>query len=224
MTVAEIMVLDVLCVAPTTPLKEVARLLLEHGISGVPVVTDDGEVLGVVSSGDILIKVSADLGRREHPSNWLFGSDERIELKRGATTAAEAMTRPAVTVDPGCTVAGAARLMVTRSIDRLPVLDHGRLQGIVTRQDIVRAFARSDRELAEQIRHEVLLHTLWIDPATVEVAVDEGKVSLTGTVDTRTIAEMIPAYVSLVPGVVSVDVSQVAWNADVDARRHPSRL
>jgi CBS domain-containing protein len=224
MKVGEIMTRDVRCVAPATSLKDVARLLLEHGISGVPVVADDGEVLGVVSSGDLLVKVSADLGRREHPSNWLFGSDERVELKRGAETAGEAMTSPAITVDPGCTVAGAARLMVTRSIDRLPVLDHGRLQGIVTRHDVVRAFARSDRELAEQIRNEVLLHTLWIDPGTVEVTVEEGKVTATGAVDTRTIAEMIPVYVSLVPGVVSVDISQVEWNADVEARRHPSRL
>jgi CBS domain-containing protein len=222
--VEQIMSHDVVRVAPSASLKDVARLLLEHGISGVPVVADDGKVLGVVSSGDILVKVSADLGRREHPSNWLFGVDERVELKRGAEMAAEAMTRPAVTVDPGCTVAGAARLMVRRSIDRLPVVDHGRLVGIVTRRDIVRAFARPDRELAEQVRTEALLETLWIDPEAIDVSVESGNVTVTGTVESRTIAELVPVYASLVPGVVSVDVSGLHWQTDHVRRRHPSRL
>jgi CBS domain-containing protein len=224
MRVEQIMSHDVVSVAPTTSLKDVARLLLDRGLSGVPVVDDGGRVLGVVASGDILVKVSADLGRREHPSNWLFGGDECIELKREAQTAAEAMTRPAVTVDPGCTVAGAARLMVRRSIDRLPVVDHGTLVGIVTRRDIVRAFARPDRELADQIRMEVLLETLWVDPETVEISVAAGCVSVTGTVESRTIAELVPVYASLVPGVVSVDVSGLSWDEDnVAARLHAAR-
>jgi CBS domain-containing protein len=224
MRVEQIMSRDVVSVTPATSVKDVARVLLENGVSGVPVVADDGVVLGVVSSGDILVKVSADLGRREHPSNWLFGVDERVELKRGAESAAEAMTRPAVTVDPGCTVAGAARLMVRRGIDRLPVVDRGKLVGIVTRRDIVQAFARPDRELAEQVRTEALLETLWIDPETVDVSVEAGNVTVTGTVESRTIAELVPVYASLVPGVVSVDVSDLHWQTDDVRRRHPSRL
>ena len=224
MKVEQIMSRDVVCVAPSASLKSVARALLENGVSGVPVVADDGTVLGVVSSGDILIKVSADLGRRERASNWLFGVDERVELKRGAETAAEAMTGPAVTVDSGCTVAGAARLMLRRSIDRLPVVDRGKLIGIVTRRDIVQAFARPDRELAEQVRTEALLETLWIDPETIDVSIDEGNVTVTGTVESRTIAELVPVYASLVPGVVGVDVSDLHWLKDDERGRHPSRL
>jgi CBS domain-containing protein len=224
MRVEDIMSRDVICVAPATPIKDVARLLLERGISGAPVVDEDGKVLGVVASGDILVKVSADLGRREHPSNWLFGNDERVELKRDARTAAEAMTGPAVTVDPGCTVAGAARLMVRRSIDRLPIVDRGQLVGIVTRRDIVRAFARPDDEIAEQVLTEALLETLWIDPETVDVTVAAGNVTVAGTVESRTIAELVPVYASLVPGVVAVDISELGWRADIAARSHPSRL
>lgn len=224
MRVDQIMTRDVLSVAPATSLKDVARLLLENGVSGVPVVADDGTLLGVVSSGDILIKVSADLGRRERPSNWLFGVDERVDLKRNAETAAEAMTRPAVTVDPGCTVAGAARLMVRRSIDRLPVVDRGELVGIVARRDVVEAFARPDRDIAEQVRTEALFDTLWIDPETVDVSVEAGNVTVTGTVESRTMAELVPVYASLVPGVVSVDISDLHWQTDDVLRRHPSRL
>lgn len=154
---------------------------------------------------------------------WLFGVDERVELKRGAQTAAEAMTKPAVVVDSGCTVAGAARLMVRRAIDRLPVVDRGKLVGIVTRRDVVRAFARPDRELEEQVRTEALLETLWIDPKTIEVTVEAGNVTVTGTVESRTIAELVPVYASLVPGVVSVDVSQLRWQNDRARQPHLSR-
>ena len=225
MRVEQIMSSEVVGVTPTTSLKDVARLLLERGISGVPVLGDNGKVLGIVSAGDILVKTSAELGNRERPSNWLFGDDDREALKRGAQTAADAMSRPAITVDPRCTVAEAARMMVKRSVNRLPVIDEGKLVGIVTRNDVVRAFARPDSELEEQIRTEVLLDTLWIDPATIVVAVEEGEVAVTGVVETRTIAELIPIYISLVPGVVSVDASHVEWRTDVGSQRpHASRL
>jgi CBS domain-containing protein len=225
MKVEQIMRGEVVSVTPTTSLKDLARLLLERDISGVPVLDEGGKVLGVVSAGDILVKTSAAFGLREHPSNWLFGDDDREALKRGAQTAAEAMSRPAITVDPRCTVAEAARIMVKQSVNRLPVVEHGKLVGIVTRDDIVRAFARPDSELEEQIRTEVLLDTLWIDPATIDVVVEEGDVALSGVVETRTIAERIPSYISLVPGVVSVDASHLHWRRDIGAQRpHASRL
>jgi CBS-domain-containing membrane protein len=225
MRVDEIMCPEVVGVTPGTSLRDVARLLLVHGISGAPVLSDEGKVLGVVSEGDLLVKAAAGLGRYEHPSNWLFGDDEGVALKRRAQTAAEAMSCPAITIDPRCSVAEAARLMVKRSVNRLPVVDEGRLVGIVTRADVVRAFARPDPELLEQICTEVLLETLWIDPAAVDVTVDEGRVTVSGEVETRTVAELVPAYVSLVPGVVSVDVSRLEWRTETRVeRRHASRL
>ena len=225
MRVEQIMSREVVSITPTTSLKDVARRLLERSISGVPVVGDDGKVLGIVSASDILVKTSAELGNRERPSNWLFGDDDREALKRGARTAADAMSRPAITIGPHCTVAEAARMMVKRSVNRLPVVDDGKLVGIVTRSDIVRAFVRPDSELKEQICTEVLLDTLWIDPTTIDVAVDEGEVALAGVVATRTVAELVPVYISLVPGVVSVDASHLVWRTNVRAQRpHASRL
>ncbi len=225
MRIDEIMQTEVVGVSPTDSLKRVARLLLEHGISGVPVLNDHGAVIGVVSEGDILVKASAAFGEREHPSNWLFGDDEREALKRGAQTAADAMSRPVVTVDPRCTVAEAARVMVKQSVNRLPVVSDGRLVGIVTRSDIVRAFARTDEELEAQIRAEVLVETLWLDPGTLHILIEEGEVVVSGVVETRSIAELIPVYISLVPGVVSVDASRVEWHTNVHAgRHHASRL
>ena len=225
MRVEQIMSREVVNVTPTTSLKDVARRLLERSISGVPVVGDTGKVLGIVSASDILVKTSAELGNRERPSNWLFGDDDREALKRGAQTAADAMSRPAITIDPHCTVAEAARMMVKRSVNRLPVVDDEKLVGIVTRSDIVRAFVRPDSELKEQICTEVLLDTLWIDPTTIDVVVEEGEVALAGVVATRTVAELVPVYISLVPGVVSVDASHLVWRTNVGAQRaHASRL
>jgi CBS domain-containing protein len=109
--------------------------------------------------------------------------------------------------------------MSKRSINRLPVVGGGRLVGIVTRADVVRAFARSDHELAQEIRNDVLRDTLWIDPDELGVGVEDGAVVLSGIVDTRTIAALTPGYIGLVPGVVSVDASGLRWRRDDLARR-----
>jgi CBS domain/BON domain len=124
------------------------------------------------------------------------------------------MTHPAVTIEPQRTVAEAARLMVARSVNRLPVVCDARLIGIVTRADLVRAFARTDEELEHEIRDDVLLHTLWIDPTAVDISVRDGDVILDGEVVTRTDAELAGAYVARVPGVVSVDRSRLVWRLD----------
>jgi CBS domain-containing protein len=220
MRVEDLMRRDVVTVSPSTPIKTVARLLLERGLSGLPVVNDERRVLGVVSEGDIVIKERGVAQPDGHAYHWLFGADEREALKREARTAAEAMTTPAVTIEPQRSVAEAARLMVERSVNRLPVVSEGKLVGIVTRADLVRAFARSDEELEREIRDDVLLHALWIHPTRVRVTVVDGAVTLSGHVETRTEAELVAGYVAEVAGVVSVDDSRLGWREDDLARRH----
>jgi CBS domain-containing protein len=218
--VEAIMSADVVTVAPSTPLKEVALLLLEHGVSGLPVVEEDGFVAGVVSEGDIVSKergVAPPPAR--HAYEWLFGPAERDPQKRVARTASDAMTSPAVVVSPHASVASAARLMVERSVNRLPVVHAGRLVGIVTRADLVRVFTRGDEELEREIREDVVHHLLWITPRHLDVTVSDGDVTLAGEVETRTEAELIGAYAARVPGVVSVDDSRLRWVEDDLARR-----
>src|SRR5215204_3092342 len=101
MRVIDVMCRDVVSVAPQTPLKEVARLLVECGISGVPVVGEAGRVLGVVSEGDIVFKERGVTEPEGHAYDWLFGGDARGAAKREARTPAEAMTSPALTIEPG---------------------------------------------------------------------------------------------------------------------------
>lgn len=224
MRVEDVMSVDVVTVSPSTPIKEVARLLATYGVSGFPVVDDEGHVRGVVSEGDILLKEGGVANSEGHPYHWLFGGDPGGALKREARCAAEAMTTPAVTIEPGRSVAEAARIMVERSVNRLPVVREGRLVGIVTRADLVRVFARTDHEIEREIRDDVLLHTLWIDPARMRIAVSGGEVTVGGELETRTEAELVAGYIGRVPGVVSVDDSRLRWREDDLARRHWSSV
>jgi CBS domain-containing protein len=219
MNVESIMSTQVVTVAPSTPLKEVARLLVEHRVSGLPVVDVDGAVVGVVSEQDIVSKERGVSPPARHAYEWLFGPAERDPQRRVARTVSDAMTSPAVVVSPLASVAGAARLMVERSVSRLPVVHEGALVGIVTRADLVRVFTRDDAELEREIREDVVRHTLWITPRHLDVRVRDGEVVLAGEVETRTEAELIGAYAARVPGVVSVDDSRLRWLEDDLARR-----
>lgn len=213
MKIRDLMTTEVVTVTPDTSLKDVAALLVERRISGLPVVDAERHVLGIVSEADILVREGAN-GRREGLLGWLFEPDLGIERKLTAKTAGDAMSAPAITVGSGAPVHTAANRMVAAGINRLPVVDDGRLIGIVTRADLVRAFARSDIEIAEEISSEVLKRTLWLEPGSVTVTVTDGAVELSGNVETETDAELLPLFVQRVPGVVSVratlDVRQKA--------------
>jgi CBS domain-containing protein len=217
MKISDVMTANVVTVVPQTPLRKVASLLAERRISGLPVV-DDGRVVGVVSEGDILAK---ERGPSREPGGWfgvLFEDQATAELKLEARTAGTAMTSPALTITPERPLAEAAGVMVDEGVNRLPVVDgDGKLVGIVTRADLVRAFVRTDAELAEEIREDVLLKALWITPGDVGVVVDDGVVTLTGQVENRETAEMLPDFVRRVPGVVAVQ-SGVSW-AEENGRR-----
>jgi CBS domain-containing protein len=207
MKIRELMTTDVVTVTPETSLKEAAGLLVQHGISGVPVVDSDGAVVGVFSEADILVKEGRE-GRREGLLGWLFESDDVIEHKLEAKKVGEAMTSPAITIGPDVAVHKAATRMVDDAVNRLPVVGpDGKLLGIVTRADLVRAFTRSDEDIAAEIRNEILRRTLWLDPGSVTVRVTKGEVRLAGEVETETDRELLPLFVSRIPGVVSVQTS-----------------
>ncbi len=123
------------------------------------------------------------------------------------------MTSPALTIDARRPLQAAATLMVQKGVKRLPVTQAGRLVGIVTRADLVRSFLQTDEELAESVRNEVLVRSLWIDPADFDVGVTDGVVTIRGTVGRRSTAEMVPRFIRGLPGVVAVD-ARVDWEID----------
>lgn len=210
MKVREIMTTNVFTVPADMPLKQVATRMLEYGISGLPVVDEEQCVIGVLSETDILYKERT-APKRDGLVDWLvhYGEDPPA-AKLNARTAGQAMTSPAVTITPRRSVADAAELMLELGIDRLPVVDAGQLVGIVARADLVRAFARGDEEIELEIRRDVLVAKLWLDPAEVKVHVEDGYVTLEGRVDDEGVAEQILNCTQRVPGVVSVE-PRLTW-------------
>jgi CBS domain-containing protein len=219
MRVEELMTKRVKTVAPGASLKQVAALLIENGISGVPVCDVDGRVLGVVSEADVLLKeqgverAGGRLARLIAP-----GNDQEI-AKAEARTAGEAMTAPAITINPFRSVHEAGRLMLEHGINRLPVVREDRLVGIVTRADLVRAFDRGDDAIAQEIRVELLERSLWLEPEAVAVEVERGQVTLRGEVEGRSDAQLIERLVARVVGVVGV-TSELTWRVDDTSRKY----
>jgi CBS domain-containing protein len=213
--VEQLMSEEVVAVGPDTPLKDVAAVLAERGFSGLPVISEQRDVLGVVSEADILIKEQGPEARHGGILGWLLGGGSTDPERLAARTAGEAMTSPALSIGPHTHVAEAARLMTEQGVKRLPVVDRdGKLVGIVTRTDLVRAFARPDSEIEREIREDVVRRALWIDhDRNLEIRVHRGDVVLSGGLERRTDAELLSSFVARVPGVVSV-TSTVAWSWD----------
>ena len=176
MQIKELMSTNPIAVGPETPLRDIAIILTENGFSGLPVIGERLEVLGVVSEADILVKERGPANRRAGVLGWLLAEEGPDAAKLAARTAGEAMTSPAITIGPDAHVSYAARLMTKNMIKRLPVVDaHGTLIGIVTQADLVRAFARPDHEIEREIREDVIRRILWIEAPNVLVRVEQGE-------------------------------------------------
>lgn len=214
MKVQDIMTPDVVTIGPEADIRDVARLLVDAGVSGLPVCGAQRELLGVISEGDILLKEGGARPKRKH----MLARADRAGRKARATTAREAMTSPVVTISPYASVAEAARRMSDSGVKRLPVVKDGALVGIVSRTDLVRAFVRSDEEIRREIREDILRRALWLEvPEAIEVDVERGAVKLCGRVESQLDADLLPRLVAAVPGVVTVE-SQVTGRADRAAR------
>ncbi len=142
--VRDVMTTTVVTVDRITPYKEIARLLAEHRISGMPVLTMGRHVTGVVSEADLLAARDRNAGAGERWPRWLTG-----RRQHQAFVASQLMTSPAITIHTDATLAAAARLMNVHHLRRLPVVDpDGTLIGIVSRRDLLSVFLRPDAEIA----------------------------------------------------------------------------
>ncbi|MGC5015743.1 CBS domain-containing protein [Streptosporangium sp. DT93] len=221
--VENVMTRNVAMVTADTPFKDIAETLIEHAVSAVPVVDEEGRVIGIVSEADLLAKeefreqyyregYQPPLRTRLRHRLGQEGRDLRI--KAHGDVAAELMTSPAVTVVKEMSVVGAARLMEEHGIKRLPVVDHeGRLAGVVSRRDLIRVFVRPDSDIADEVRKEVLERSLWVDTEQVHVQVDHGVVTLTGTMERHSEADLAARMTGRINGVVDV-VNEVRWKED----------
>jgi CBS domain-containing protein len=213
MRVRDVMTTAVVAVEPDTPLKDVARVLVDRGISGVPVVDSTGAVLGVVSEADFVARERRAGAEERH--SLLARLFERTpaavqdEHRLAATTAGEAMNRPALTIGPDRSLAEAARIMTEHRIKRLPVVAEGRLLGMVTRADLVRAYVRTDAELLD-----VVADTLRAVDGLQILGVEQGVVTLGGTVASPELASTIRRLVGRIDGIVAVDDRDLNWRTE----------
>lgn len=205
MNVGDLMTTDVVTTSPTTLLKAAARELAARGVSGLPVVDAGGNVVGVLSEADVLAKeVDGGPGDRNLLRRLLEGPllDDRYD----AVTVGDAMSAPAIVIHPDDPVTDAATRMLAEGINRLPVVSRengASLVGIVTRADLVRAFTRDDATIKTEIER-CILEDLWIEPTRVTVYVSDGRVTLSGELETDADARAIAAMARRLPGVVDV--------------------
>ncbi|MBN0042745.1 CBS domain-containing protein [Streptomyces actuosus] len=222
--VGSVMTTDVVRADYGTPFKEVARLLADHRISGLPVVDEDDRVIGVISETDLMIHQAAVPDpyepERHHRLAALTPAGRRRNAKAEARTAGQLMSEPPVTVHASDTIVEAARTMAQRHVERLPVLDEeDRLVGIVTRRDLLQVFLRPDADIRDEVLEEVLVGTLWLAPRSIDVSVTEGVVTLSGQLERRSETEIAVSMTRQIDGVVGV-VGDLTWRLD-DSRLQP---
>ena len=203
MRVADVMTTDPLVVNEDLPVRTAALLLLHHEISGAPVVDIEGELIGVVSEADLLLK--------ETPPPQGLGHDAAVTRRRwAAVTVGEICSRPALVTAPDVSVHDAALHMREKGISRLVVIAESRIAGIVTRHDVLKALARTDLEL--QLVVEQLLAAR--QEPDVRATVDAGVVRLEGMVRKLSRREALVRAVRALDGVITVESDGLNWLKD----------
>ena len=218
MRASDIMTTKVVTISPDMKVDEIARVLLEKGISAVPVADDTGKVLGIVSEGDLLRRHENQTERRH--SSWLslFTSSEdeaRDYAKTHGMTAAQVMTGNIISVDEETSVGDIAQLLEKRRIKRVPVIQDGKLVGIVSRANLLHGLAASkdsgpaapsvdDRQLRKNILAK-LENENWISHGALNVIVTSGAVELWGWVNSEDERKALMIAVETVEGVTSVE-------------------
>ncbi|MFJ6015880.1 CBS domain-containing protein [Streptomyces sp. NPDC092952] len=201
LTVADVMSRKVVAVRPGAEFKEIVTAMDRWKVTALPVIEGEGRVVGVVSEADLVLK--------EELHDRGLGFVERLRrpgaaARAGSGRAEDLMTSPAVTVGPDASLPQAARMMATRHVKRLPVVDpRGLIQGVVSRSDLLKVFLRSDADLADEVRGDVgRLFPLSHDQ--VGVRVEAGVVILTGEVSDGELIPVAERLARTVEGVVDV--------------------
>ena len=204
-TIKDVMTTRVISVTRDASFRTMAAALHEYRISAFPVLDDEGKVIGVVSEADMLAKQALESEPKGMPG-MIAGLLRRKEHEKArGTTAGDLMTSPAVTVTPDDTLERAARLMYTRKVKRLPVVDaNGRLVGIVGRSDLLSVFDRSDEAIRREILDQVIRRDVHTDPMTFTVVVKDGVVTIGGVAETTEFGHEIVELTRHVQGVVAV--------------------
>lgn len=203
--VAWLMTREVVSVGAATPFKDIAVRLTVGELSAVPVVDDDGRPIGVVSEADLLPKEEYRGGTEPSPAVFARRHTKQRWRQAHGVTAADVMTSPVITIGPDEPASAAAHKLAVEGVRRLFVVDDdGRLTGVLSRRDLLRVFLRTDADLRRDIVTLVVQRTLWLEPTAVEVEVEDGVVTLRGSIDRRSEADIAVRVTRAMPGVVEV--------------------
>jgi len=229
MKASDIMVAKAITIGPNASVRDVAKLLLNNHISAVPVVSEDGSLLGIVSEGDLMRR--AEIGTEKHHSWWLemLSSDEALAaefVKSNAHKVADVMTRNVITASPKTQICDIASLMEKSSIKRVPIVKDGKVVGIVSRANLLQALASVPFEAGAQqkvddaaVRKKVqarLNEHAWTKPWQLNVIVHDGVVQLWGVVHSEIEKTAARVAAEATPGVRTVNDNLVVWSAVVE--------
>lgn len=222
MKAREVMQRDVATVTPETSLGEAIELMLARRISGLPVVDAAGAVIGILTEGDLLRRVETGTQLRVPGWRaWLAGPGRGASdyVRTHARKVGEVMTQPVVTVEGGTALAEIVALMESRGIKRIPVLEAGRLAGIISRADLLRVLGRllpaagtqavADAELRRRVLAE-LDKQRWAPRSYLDVNVENGVAELVGLITDAREREAMRVLAENVPGVRGV-VDHLTW-------------
>jgi CBS domain-containing protein len=191
MRAIDVMTSDVITIDENASVHTAAKLLVEHDISAVPVVDKDNRVIGMVSEGDLLHR--AETGTEQWRSWWLEMMASRNQLateyiKSHSDKVRDVMTRGVISVTEATPVADIALLLETHRIKRVPVLRNGKLVGVVSRANLVRALAMmieeppSETEADDRVIRDKLMAELraqkWAEVSPANITVKNGIVHL----------------------------------------------
>lgn len=187
MRAQDVMSRPVVTVAPAATAKHAAELLNLHGFTALPVVGDDDELIGIVTEADLI-------GDR-------FSGDPRTGSGRHGLPGGlvgDVMTTPVTAMGPGTDLAVLTKVLLDARIRAVPIVDGARVIGIVTRGDIVRVFARSDTEIAADVRHRL---TVYGGADRWQVDVHDGVVRVIDEFDDATDRHVATVLAEATPGV-----------------------
>jgi CBS domain-containing protein len=220
MKAGDVMTRDVVSVGPDTGVSTIVNLLLAHGISGVPVVDADRRVLGIVSEGDLIRR--AELGTQKTRGGWarfFTGTATLAEdyVRAHGVKASDIMSTEVVTVTVDTPLTEIADRMEDEHIKRVPVLDGDKLVGIVSRANLLRAFASlaggptapasgtatGDADIREKLHAEIARQP-WGLRGDNSVVVTDGVVHLWGLVSTPDEQRALELLAGTVPGVKGI--------------------
>lgn len=217
MKARDIMTTKVVTVNPQTPVRDVAALMIQKHISGVPVLSDSGALVGLISEGDLLRR--PEIGTEKHRRRWLsfftrVDEQAREFAKSHALRAADVMTKQVVHVAEDTSLGDVVEMMEKHNVKRLPVLADGKLVGIVSRRDMLRALAWQAAPMPpppegdaaiRAIMNDVLKNEEWAMSAIVNVIVSEGVVHLWGVIDSDEQRRALRVAAENIPGVSAVE-------------------